>query len=362
MSGSMGILSLRGKNLIRIKNLKISSVTDEVEKMGEKKFRATQIIKWAYQKRVDSFELMNNVSKELRQRLSERFSLKKMELVSTMESRCRDAVKFGFQLYESAHIVESVLLIEGSRRTACLSSQLGCGLGCVFCETGKMGLIRNLAQDEIIDQLIGINDFLESRGDKSVTNVVFMGMGEALSNFENFRSALDIIMNEDCFNIGGRRITVSTAGVIPSIERLINENLNIGLAISLNAFSDKKRSEIMPVNNKYPIAQLIEIAKRYFDKTGRRVTFEYVLIEGETDTDEAVNALCKLLGGFPCKINVIPVNPGKSSGFKSPKEGRLEFFTNKLNHMGLAATLRKSRGKDIWGACGQLSSRESCNK
>jgi 23S rRNA (adenine2503-C2)-methyltransferase len=348
--------------LVRFKNLKISSVDCEIEKMGEKKYRSTQIIKWVYQKRVDSFEMMNNMPKILRQKLSEKYSLKKMELISTMESRNHDAVKFGFQLFESAHIVESVLLIDRDRRTACLSSQLGCGLGCVFCETGKMGFVRNLTQDEIIGQLIGINDFLENRGDKSVTNIVFMGMGEALSNFENFRSALDIIMNEDCFNIGGRRITVSTAGVIPSIERLMDENLNIGLAISLNAFSDKQRSAIMPINNKYPIAQLIEIAKRYFDKTGRRVTFEYVLIEGETDTEEAVNALSKLLGGFPCKINVIPVNPGKSSGFKSPAEGRLEIFANKLHQRGLAATLRKSRGKDIWGACGQLSARESCNR
>lgn len=353
-------MSEGNKDLIRFKNLKISSITDEIEKMGEKKFRATQIMKWVYQKKVDSFEMMNNMPKVLRQNLSEKFSLKKMEPVSIMESKSRDAVKFGFKLCESAHIVESVLLVDRNRRTACISSQLGCGLGCVFCETGKMGLIRNLTQDEIIGQLIGINDFLEKRGDKSVTNIVFMGMGEALSNFENFRSALDIIMNEDCFNIGGRRITVSTAGVIPSIERLMKENLNIGLAISLNAFSDKQRSEIMPVNNRYPIAQLIEIAKRYFDKTGRRVTFEYVLIEGETDTDEAVNALSKLLGGFPCKINVIPVNPGKSSGFRSPAEGRLEVFANKLHQRGLAATLRKSRGKDICGACGQLSSRESC--
>ncbi len=348
--------------MLRFKNLKISSVADEIEKMGEKKFRATQIIKWVYQKRVDSFEMMNNMPKVLREKLSERYSLEKMEPVSAMESRDHDAFKFGFKLYESAHIVESVLLIDRKRRTACLSSQLGCGLGCVFCETGKMGMIRNLTQDEIIGQLIGINDFLESRGDKLVTNIVFMGMGEALSNFENFRSALDIIMNEDCFNIGGRRITVSTAGVIPSIEKLINENLNIGLAISLNAFSDKQRSALMPVNNKYPIAQLVEIAKEYYNKTGRRVTFEYVLIEGQNDTDEAVNALSKLLGGFPCKINLIPVNPLKSSGFKSPADGRLEIFANKLHQRGLSATLRKSRGKDIWGACGQLSAKESCSR
>lgn len=347
------------KDLKRFKNLKISSVGEEVEQMGEKKFRARQIIKWVYQKRVDSFDPMNNMPKILRQNLNEKYSLKKMDPLFIMESSDHDAIKFGFKLYESCHIVESVLLIDRDRRTACLSSQLGCGLGCVFCETGKMGFIRNLTQDEIIGQLIGINDFLEEKGDKLVTNIVFMGMGEALSNFDNFRSSLEIIMNEDCFNIGGRRITVSTAGVIPSIEKLMAENLNIGLAISLNAFSDKQRSAIMPVNNKYPISMLIDIAKKYYEKTGRRVTFEYVLIEGETDTDAAVNALSKMLSGFPCKINVIPVNPGKSTEFKSPKENKLEIFTDKLHQRGLAATLRKSRGKDIWGACGQLAARES---
>lgn len=349
-------------NQKRFKNLKLSIVADEIEQMGEKKFRFSQIIKWVYQKRLDSFESMNNMPKNLREKLNESFSLKKMEPVFIKESKQHDAVKFGFQLYDSAYIVESVLLIDNKRRTACLSSQLGCGLGCIFCETGKMGLIRNLSQDEIIGQLIGINDYLEKRNDKEVTNIVFMGMGEALSNFDNFRSSLDIIMNEDCFNIGGRRITVSTAGVVPSIERLMKEDLNIGLAISLNAFSDEHRSAIMPINDKYPIRLLIDIAKKYFNRTGRRVTFEYVLIEGQTDTDIAVEVLSKLLGGFPCKINVIPVNPGKNTCFKSPKDSKSEVFTSKLNQRGLAATIRKSRGQDVWGACGQLSSSELKNR
>lgn len=339
----------------RFKNIKLSLLEDEMCNLGEKKFRVSQTIKWVYQKRLDSFEKMNNIPKALREKLEANYSLSKMNVSCARESRSGDAVKFGFELFESSHLVESVLLIDDDRRTACLSSQLGCGLGCVFCETGKMGFIRNLTQDEIIGQLIGINDYLEARGDKLVTNIVFMGMGEALSNFENFRTSLEIIMNEECFNIGGRRITVSTAGVIPSIQKLINEDLNIGLAISLNSFNDEQRSELMPINKRYPIKELIEIAKRYYSKIGRRVTFEYVLISGETDTDDAADSLKKLLGGFPCKINVIPVNPGRNSGLKSPGDNILQKFTDKLQNRGLTVTLRKSRGQDIWGACGQLS-------
>lgn len=344
--------------LKRFKNINIDDVEKEICDLGEKKFRATQIIKWVYQKRLDSFENMNNMSKELRNKLSERFILDKLKTISINESKYGDAIKFGFVLNDSHHLVESVLLIDNDRRTACLSSQLGCGLGCVFCETGKMGFIRNLTQDEIIGQLIGINDFLARNNDKLITNIVFMGMGEALSNFDNFMSALKIIMNENCFNIGGRKITVSTAGVVPSIEKLINQSLNIGLAISLNSFSDKQRSELMPINKKYPIKELVEIAKKYYQKTGRRVTFEYILIEGETDTDLAVESLKRLLGGFPCKINVIPINPRRDSDCKKPKDSSIEKFTVKLNSVGLSATLRKSRGQDIWGACGQLAGKQ----
>jgi 23S rRNA (adenine2503-C2)-methyltransferase len=185
-----------------------------------------------------------------------------------------------------------------------------------------------------------------------------MGMGEALSNFENFRSSVAIIMDNDCFAIGGRRITVSTAGVIPSIERLMQEDLNVGLAISLNAFSNSWRSAIMPVNKKYPIESLVEIAKRYFKKTGRRVTFEYVVAAGETDTPEAVRALVKLLGGVTCKINLIPVNPTSGSTGIPPSRRRLMEFADRLFKAGLTATIRTSRGQDICGACGQLTARK----
>ena len=233
---------------------------------------------------------MINISKKSRDLYAKNYSLQKLTTLYHLESKHKDAVKFGFETSTGRGVIESVLLYDQDRRTACLSSQLGCALGCVFCETGKMGFIRNLGQDEIIGQLIAINDYCDSLHDKPVTNVVFMGMGEALLNFEAFMSSLKIIMSEDAFAIGARRITVSTAGVVPAIEKLMEQNLTIGLAISLNAYCDEERNKIMPINKKYPIASLKEIARRYSNKSGRAVTFEYVLIDGKNDSTTALNA------------------------------------------------------------------------
>ncbi|MCU0609928.1 MAG: 23S rRNA (adenine(2503)-C(2))-methyltransferase RlmN [Chitinispirillaceae bacterium] len=343
------------KTAIRLKNLAPDALQTAITAAGEPAFRAQQIIKWLYQKRVDCFSAMKNVSGATREKFSRDFYIGKLALVKLMESPRGDAVKFGFRLIESDHTVECVLLVDGERRTACLSSQLGCGLGCTFCQTGRMGLIRNLTQDEILGQLIGINDYLAEKSGTPVTNIVFMGMGEALSNFDNFRSSLAVIMNEHAFGIGARRITVSTAGVVPSIERLLKENLTIGLAISLNSFSNEQRSAVMPINKKYPIESLVAVAKRYVEKTGRRVTFEYVLIAGETDTPAAAKALKKLLGAVSCKINCIPVNPVSGSGAAMPSRNRQHAFVDMLSGLGLTATLRSGRGRDIAGACGQLT-------
>ena len=339
---------------IPLKNCTFAELGELMHRLGEPTYRVKQIIKWVYQKRIDSFDKMTTMPKVLRQRLHEIFTIRKMEPRNIVASKQHDAVKFVFGCVASPHYIESVLLYDGKRRTACLSSQLGCALGCVFCATGKLGLIRNLTLEEIVGQLIGINDYLALQKDKPVTNIVFMGMGEALSNFRQVRSALEIIMDEDAFNIGGRRITISTAGVVPSIERLMAEELNVGLAISLNAFSDEKRNELMPVNKQYPIASLVGAAKRFYRKTGRRVTFEYVLIAGRTDTREAAAALEKLLGSFPCKINLIPVNPAGNSSLRPPSDHALTAFSDALHRRGLSATVRKSRGRDISGACGQL--------
>jgi 23S rRNA (adenine2503-C2)-methyltransferase len=336
-------------------NIPIFRLRSEISAIGEPAFRATQIVKWLYQKRVDSFDAMTNLSAKTRAALASAFILRKLAVRARLESKLRDAVKFAFDLPDGSGAVESVLLIDGERRTACLSSQLGCGLGCVFCETGRSGFIRNLTQEEIVGQLTGINDYLAGSSDKLVTNIVFMGMGEALSNFENFRSSLNVIMAEDAFGIGGRKITVSTAGVVPSIDRLIQEGLNLGLAISLNAYSNEKRSAIMPINNAYPIEMLIDSARRYYGATGRRVTFEYVMVDPSACSTEAEDALVTLLGGLTCKINLIPLNPLRGATVSAPALGRqVQDFCDRLERRGLQATVRTSRGQDILGACGQL--------
>jgi len=342
---------------VRFKNLPLEQAAHLIVTAGEPAFRAKQVIKWVYQKRVDNFEGMKNISGVTREKLARLFAIDKLEVAVVHPSPRGDAVKFGFGLRDGSYIIESVLLLDGDRRTACLSSQLGCALGCTFCETGKLGLVRNLTQEEIIGQLIGIDDYCAAAGERPVTNIVFMGMGEALSNFEAFRASLAIIMHEECFNIGGRRITVSTAGVIPSIERLMREDLNIGLAISLNAYSNERRSAVMPINKKYPIEALTAIAARYFRSTGRRVTFEYIVIPGETDTDEAAQSLRRLLGSLTCKINLIPLNPTDGAAVP-PSHAEMVRFAEALHRLGLLATVRTSRGRDIGGACGQLTAHE----
>lgn len=342
-------------DLINLKDLSPTELKAAIMTCGEPAFRAKQVIKWLYQKRVDSFDGMVNIGKENREKFGEKFSVKKLPVSIVLESKDNDAVKFGFVATDSEWIIESVLLLDGDRRTACISSQLGCNLGCVFCETGKLGFIRNLSQSEVLGQLIGINDYLTSKNDKPVTNIVFMGMGEALSNFDVFRSSLDIIQSEDAFFIGSRHITVSTAGVIPSIKRLMAEDLTIGLAISLNTYNNEKRNKIMPVNIKYPIEELVATARQYTAQTGRPVTFEYVLVKGENDGDDAVKSLCSLLSTFDCKVNVIPLNSSTNNEFCTPSESSTSKFCQALCDGGLNATLRKSRGKDIKGACGQLA-------
>lgn len=344
--------------LINLKNLGCRQLKEQLDSLGEPSFRYTQIMKWIYQKRVDEFDQMTNIAKATRERLKEQFTLQKLPVRAVAVSKQKDAVKFGFGLHDNPTIIESVLLYDRHRRTACISSQLGCGLGCVFCETGKQGFERNLTLEEVMGQLIGINDYLEQNGDKPITNIVFMGMGEALSNWEVFRAAIDIIMAEEALNIGGRKITVSTAGVVPSIDRLIAEDLNLGLAISLNTYRNDKRTRIMPINKTYPIESLVSAARRYFEATGRRVTFEYVVIAGENDTPEAAQSLGRLLGNLACKINLIPIN-SSDKALVPPSSQKLESFADSLRQYGMGVTVRTSRGRDISGACGQLRARFS---
>lgn len=341
-----------------ITNLTLIRLRHTLQEMNQPAFRFKQILNWLYKKRVGTFGAMKNVPKSIQEELRESYSIEKLPIRYLLESKNRDAVKFGFEVGTEGDIIESVILYDVKRRSLCISAQLGCAFGCVFCETAKMGFIRNLTQHEILAQLIAANDYLADRSDKLISNIIFMGMGEALSNFDNFLSALKIIMDNDCFGIGGRKITVSTAGIIPSIEKLMRENLNIGLSISLNSYSNDKRSAIMPVNKKYPIEDLIAAATAYYKNVGPRVTFEYVVIEDENDTDEAASALIKLLKRAPCKINLIPLNQYSNCNMKAPTEIRLNNLASKLAENGLTVTVRKSKGQDIMGACGQLSGKK----
>ncbi|MBD3420152.1 MAG: 23S rRNA (adenine(2503)-C(2))-methyltransferase RlmN [Chitinivibrionales bacterium] len=343
-----------GHHLPEITGISLDVLERKLREFGQSAYRMRQIMNWIYHKHVHAFDDMSNLSKNLRTTLSGNFALGRLEQVACVKAEKGDAAKFGFELRDGAGIIESVLLYDDRRRTACISSQLGCNLGCVFCETGRLGLLRNLTQGEILGQLLAMNEYLEKRGDKSITNVVFMGMGEALANFRHFRNAVDYLMHPDAFNLGGRRITVSTAGVVPSIERLMREKLNVNLAISLNTYSNELRDRLMPINKKYPIEQLIEVSHRYFEHTGRRVTFEYVLIKGENDSDAAAAALKKHLAGLTCKVNVIPLNNCDYSSEKTPAKADVVRFVKKLHSFDIGATIRTTRGNDIFGACGQL--------
>ncbi len=339
-----------------ITDLTLEALSQQLLEEGHPSYRLKQLLYWVYSNRVDTFDAMTNISKSVRALWAERFNVEKLSQIACLESKDKDAVKFGFSTPQG--VFESVLLIDGKRRTLCVSSQLGCALGCSFCETGTLGFIRNLTQTEIVGQLIAANDYLQKQDDKLVTNIVFMGMGEALLNFDIFLSALKIIMHEDCFGIGGRRITVSTAGIVPAIEKLIQAHLNVGLAISLNTYSNAKRDLIMPINKKYPIEEIVKAGTRFHRVIGQPLTFEYVAVKGDNDTREAVAALAKLLKGVPCKLNIIPLNPNTDTTVAGPSQNKIDQFAEALSKKGLMVTVRKSRGRDICGACGQLAGKQ----
>ncbi len=337
-----------------LQDLTFEALQQECLDMGEPRFRATQFFKWLYQKGVGSFDEMTNVSKKSKALFAQQYCVEALPVVRTLHSCHNDAVKFGFSLPDGAGIVESVLLYDGKRRSACISSQLGCAMGCVFCETGRMGLIRNLTQSEILGQLTGINAYLQQHDDKKITNIVFMGMGEALANMDAFRGALSVIRHPEGFNISGRRITLSTAGLVPGIRRFLQYEPDINLAISLNAPTNEKRREIMPLTDTYSIAQVLEAAWEYARQTETTVTCEYTVVEGFNNSDDDAKALAQLLKGHPAKVNCIAMNPHTSGALGHTNAPVVEDFADRLHHRGVMVTVRKSRGRDIAGACGQL--------
>ncbi|MDP2961060.1 MAG: 23S rRNA (adenine(2503)-C(2))-methyltransferase RlmN, partial [candidate division Zixibacteria bacterium] len=304
-----------------------------------------------YNKGVLDFAQMTDISKELRKKLCGIAYIEKLKLLEKQISQIDQTEKFLFELSDGKKI-ETVLMREKERVTLCISTQVGCALNCIFCATGSMGFERNLSAGEIVDQIICAKEHLKE--DEKITNLVIMGMGEPLLNYENTLKAIRMIQSELGLSISAKRITLSTAGIVPQIYKLADEGLRIKLALSLNAPDDELRKKLMPITKKYPLSKVMEALKYYAEKTDTRITFEYVLIKDINDSKEQALELAKLVRGIPCKINLIPYNPVKNCPFKKPDEDSLQAFRDILYPRAPAVTLRKSKGEDIQAACGQL--------
>lgn len=316
-------------------------------------YRVGQVFSWVYHRGVRQFEEMTNLSKDLRARLAGHFYIALPRIAG--KTRSRDgSIKYLFEL-ENGSQVESIWMPNGARKTLCISSQVGCRLACSFCLTGAMGLKSNLTAGEIIGQYLAVNEDLPE--EDQTTNVVMMGMGEPLDNYDAVCDALRLMVSPQAMRISNRKVTLSTSGLVDRIRQFQEEGIHVNLAISLNATEDATRDEIMPINKKYPIKTLMECLKKYPLKPTRRITFEYVLLAGINDSDADAVRLGKLLSSVRCKINLIPFNGFEGSLYQAPTEERVKSFQNHLISKKFSTFIRKSRGTDILGACGQLATR-----
>jgi 23S rRNA (adenine2503-C2)-methyltransferase len=337
-----------------IKELTLKQFEAHLVERKEPSYRAQQIWQWLFQKRAVTFAEMTNLSVTLRARLAEEFTIGRLTVRKQAVSK-DGTVKFLFGLTDG-HSIESVLIPEAKRLTLCVSTQAGCGFGCAFCATAVLGLQRNLRASEILDQILEASRSLAH--DQRITHVVLMGMGEPLANYAETIKALDI-MTDTSWGIGisPRRVTLSTVGLIPQIEKLMEET-KINLAISLHAATDELRGQLMPVNRKYSLQQLMDCCRSLPIPRRKRITFEYVLLRGVNDSAEDAEALCQLLRGIRCKVNVIPFNPHPGSSYQRPDNVEVERFEQVLHAHGLQINLRRPRGDDIQAACGQLQGEE----
>lgn len=334
-----------------IRDLSFEDLSSYMTSIGEKAFRAVQIFEWIYQKNAWSFDVMGNLSKELRKQLKKDYFLGPFA-IATKQISSEGTTKFLFDLHDQEKI-ESVLIPTKTRTTACISTQAGCKFGCKFCASGIGGWSRNLTCGEIVTQVLHVRE--ESMKHKRpLSNIVFMGTGEPLDNFDNLFKAIRIINSEKGIGIGARHITISTVGLVPGIKELAKQNLQIELAISLHGYDNESRNLLMPVNRKYPFDVLVDACREHFKQTKRQITFEYILIKDVTCTDKAVESLKKAFKGIICKMNLIPYNPVSEFGHKTPTREEMFSFRNKLEAAGIHSTIRTPRGKDVNAACGQL--------
>ena len=335
--------------LTDIKSMNMSELTEYIISLGEKKFRAKQIYEWIHVKHVESFDEMTNISKKLIQTLKENARLITLQKEEVQISKIDGTRKYLFAL-EDGNVIESVLMKYKHGNSVCISSQVGCRMGCRFCASTLDGLVRGLRPSEMIDQIYQIGKDIGER----ISNVVVMGTGEPLDNYDNLLRFIELLTDENGINISQRNLTVSTCGLVPRMKQLADEQLSITLALSLHASNQEKRKELMPVANSYDIHEVVDACRYYFSKTGRRVTFEYSLVGGVNDTSEDAAELSALVKGMNCHINLIPVNPIKERSYVQSNAGVIEAFKKRLEKNGINVTIRREMGRDIDGACGQL--------
>ena len=334
--------------LKNIKDYNLEELKQEIENIGEKKFRAEQIFKWLYQEKVKSFDEMTNLSLELREKLKENYTICNFEILKKQESK-DGTIKYLFDVLDG-NAIETVLMSYHHGYSICVSSQIGCKMGCKFCASTGIAFIRNLSSGEIVEQILAVEQDTGVR----ISNVVFMGIGEPLDNYDNVINAIHILNNQKGLNIGARHISISTSGLVPKIYELAKENIPCTLSISLHATTNEKRSSMMPVNNSYPIEELIKACKYYLEKTNRRISFEYALAKDNNDNIEDAKGLIKLLKGMLCHVNLIPINKIENGKFTKSSNENIIKFRDYLNEHGIVATIRRELGSDIEAACGQL--------
>ena len=331
-----------------IKDYNLDELKEELIKIGEKSYRAEQVFKWLYQEEVTSFDDMTNLSLELREKLKKEFTLNNFKILKKQES-VDGTKKYLFDVLDG-NAIETVLMEYHHGKTICVSSQIGCKMGCKFCASTGIKFIRNLTSGEIVEQILAVQ-----RDEKTkISNIVFMGIGEPLDNYDNVLKAINILNNPKGLNIGARHISISTSGIVPKIYELADRDYQFTLSISLHATNDEKRSKMMPINNKYNIEELMKACKYYIKKTNKRISFEYALAKDNNDNLEDAKELVKLLKGMLCHVNLIPINKIENGQYiKSTNENIIK-FRDYLNANGITATIRRELGSDIDAACGQL--------
>lgn len=332
-----------------IKSLTLEELTEAIRQMGDKPFRAKQIYQWLHQKLVADFDEMSNLSKPLREKLKEQFTLTALYPADVKISQIDGTRKYLFRL-EDGNVIESVWMQYHHGNSVCISSQVGCRMGCRFCASTLDGLERNLTTAEMLDQIYRIQTLTGER----VSNIVIMGSGEPLDNYDNVIRFLRMISDENGLNISQRNITLSTCGIVPNILRLAEENIQITLALSLHAPNDEVRKTLMPIANRYSLKEILPACQTYFEKTGRRLTFEYSLVSGVNDNLDEAKALTSLLKNMHGHVNLIPVNPIKERDYRQSDRKAIEAFKSYLEKNGINVTVRREMGRDINGACGQL--------